>query len=441
MSYVNLSQMYNPFFFRDMSDNVSESLNLNGTVYADFSPIKNLTYTSKLGYNITASYQNRYNYPYYYNPLRSEDRARLSTSISQGIYYQWDNYVNYLFGIGKNSFTTMLGMAYQTSDTKSVSGSTDELTNTLPNYRYLAYSTPGAIDDVGGTSTESANISYFGRLGWDYESKYNIQATFRADAFDTSKLDKQSRWGYFPSISAGWTISNERFFKEVINPSIISLMKIRSSWGINGNVNVLNNYQYANTLASGYFHMDGTGGITYGTYPQTRLQNPNLRWEESRQIDIGLDSRFFKDRLSLTIDFYSKNTDGLLINITPALSSGASSQFVNAGIIHNRGFEFESTWKDNINAFSYSVSTNFATLYNIVKEAPSKLTGTGTHAGTTVTYFEEGFPVWYIKTYKIDHIDENGYAVYKDFDGIEGITDADREYAGSAILTLLMVLL
>ena len=131
--------------------------------------------------------------------------------------------------------------------------------------------------------------------------------------------------------------SNEEFFKNTISTDFISSLKLRSSWGINGNVNVLSGYQYANTLSAGYFYMDGTGGIVYGTYPQTQLQNNDLKWEKSTQYDIGLDMRFFKDRLTLTADYYDKNTVGLLINITPALSTGASSQYINAGLINNNG--------------------------------------------------------------------------------------------------------
>lgn len=433
MSYINESQMYNPFFFREMNDNYDESRTINGTLSADLIPIKNLTFTSKLGYSIYDNYSYDFDKMFYYNPLRTNDKIGLSVNTGQGLYYQWENYANYLLDIGKNTFTVMAGSSYLSREVKTNNGSTDELISDAENFRYLAYSTSGAIDNLGGTVSLTRSISYFGRLGWSYNNKYNIQATFRADAFDTSKLDEQSRWGYFPSVSAGWTISNEEFFKNTISTDFISSLKLRSSWGINGNVNVLSGYQYANTLSAGYFYMDGTGGIVYGTYPQTQLQNNDLKWEKSTQYDIGLDMRFFKDRLTLTADYYDKNTVGLLINITPALSTGASSQYINAGLINNNGLEFELGWRDRIGKLDYNISGNIATVNNMVVEAPSIISGTSTHAGTTITYFEESFPVWYLRTYKIDHLDETGYPVYKDFDGVEGITDADREYAGCAI--------
>jgi TonB-linked SusC/RagA family outer membrane protein len=433
MSYMNQSQMFNPFFARDKSDNESRSTDVNGTAYAELTPFKNFVFTSRLGYRIFNRGSSTYDHPYYYSSLQNAANELLEVSSNQGLYYQWENFINYLFSMGKNTFTTMAGMSYKESKIRTLSGETDELTNSAPNYRYLDYSTAGAIDAVGGTVIESASISYFGRLGWSYDNRYNLQVNFRADAYDASKLDKSARWGYFPSFSAGWTVSNESWMEHINSALRMSNLRLRGSWGINGNVNVLDNYQYANTLSSDYFYMDGTGGIVYGTFPQTVLPNPSLSWEESKQVDIGLGARFFDGRLSFDADFYNKYTDGLLIAITPALSTGTSTKYVNAGIVHNRGFEFELGWRDNIGDFTYNINGNFSTLHNKVKEAPSIIAGMSTHAGTTISYFEEGQPVWYLKTYKVDSIDENGDAVYKDIDGIEGITDADREYAGSAI--------
>ncbi|MDR2389051.1 MAG: SusC/RagA family TonB-linked outer membrane protein [Tannerellaceae bacterium] len=433
MSNLNQSQMFNPFFGRDKTDNNINSLEVNGTAFAEVTPLENLVFTSKLGYRIFNRYSSEYNYPFYYNSLQFADKESLAESATQGLYYQWENYANYLFRLGKSNITLMGGMSFKKNTYRDIEGETDELANSALNYRYLDFSTDGAIDDIGGILYESAGISYFGRLSWGFDNRYNLQANFRADSYDASKLDKGLRWGYFPSFSAGWTLSNEAWMERINAAFRLSNLRLRASWGINGNVNVLHDYQYTNTLASDYFYMDGTGKTVYGTFPQTRLPNPGLTWEESRQIDLGIDARFFNGAFSLGVDFYSKTTEGLLIEITPALSTGASTKFVNAGSVYNRGFEFEAGWKNRIGYFSYSLNGNLSTLYNVVKSAPSIIAGTSTHAGTTISYFEEGYPVWYLKTYKVKQIGDEGYAVYKDIDGVEGITDADREFAGSAI--------
>jgi hypothetical protein len=102
-----------------------------------------------------------------------------------------------------------------------------------------------------GTPGKSSSISYFGRLGYTYDDRYSLQANFRADAFDTSKLPADKRWGYFPSLSAGWTLSNEKFFKNLVPDNIVSFAKLRASWGRNGNINVLSGYKYSSSIATG----------------------------------------------------------------------------------------------------------------------------------------------------------------------------------------------
>jgi len=171
-------------------------------------------------------------------------------------------------------------------------------------------------------------------------------------------------------------------------------------------------------------------------YPSTYLANPELQWETSKQIDIGLDLRFINNKLSFTTDFYSKNTSGMLINTTPPLISGASSMYKNVGVIHNHGFEFEAGWRDNMGDFNYSVKGNLTTVTNEVKEYLGKgyrLPGSGPSYGT-VTYFEEGYPLWYMRGYHVEGIDQaTGAPVYQDTkeDGV--INDDDKINIGDGI--------
>ena len=152
-------------------------------------------------------------------------------------------------------------------------------------------------------------------------------------------------------------------------------------------------------------------------------------------MDIGLDVRAFKDRLNVAIDWYDKNTHDLLTSITPPANTGATSVYVNAGKVNNRGFEFEASWKDSVGDFRYGISGNFATLKNKVVEGTGQsIPGAQRWAGINMTYFEEGYPLWYLKTFKVESIDQQtGAPIYKEIDGKEGITADDREYAGSGI--------
>jgi TonB-linked SusC/RagA family outer membrane protein len=294
---------------------------------------------------------------------------------------------------------------------------------------------------VSGAPNYNTNMSYYGRLGWSYLNKYNLGGSFRADAYDTSKLDKDHRWGYFPSVSAGWTVSSEPFMDNVKDIIGLSLMKLRGSYGISGNVNALSGYQYNTTLSSsigsGYDFGSGSGQLT-GVTPSTRLSNPLIKWETTRQLNIGVDARFLKDRLDVTIDWYNKNTFDLLTSTAASGNTGSATVYVNAGEVNNRGLEFSATWRDQIGDFTYSFNGNMATLHNEVTVGTSKdrVIGASIFQSYPVTYFEAGYPLWYLRTFIVDHIDEaTGKAVYKDVDNSGAINTLDQDYAGSAIPT------
>jgi len=212
---------------------------------------------------------------------------------------------------------------------------------------------------------------------YSFDNRYSVQANFRADAYDSSKLSKQARWGYFPSVSAGWTISNEPFFRDNVSRDAVSFLKLRASWGLNGNVNVLSGYRYSTSIAMNgqwyqYSPSAGDGAPTYGSMP-SGLANPGLKWETSEQYDAGIDARFLNNRLTFTADWYRKYTNDLLISISPLPEIGVSSTTVNAGKVLNTGLEFELGWKDHIGDFYYSVNANLSTLKNQVLEVHALL--------------------------------------------------------------------
>lgn len=434
------SQIWHPMQMRDTRDTKSDGINTNGTFYADITPFKGLVFTSRFGYRYSFANASTYVSPYYILSTNEQKRGTLEGRSSNALFYQWENFGNYSFNLGKNNFVAMAGMSYQKNKSNYINVTTDQLTNEAPNYRYIDYSSTSANDVVTGSPNDRLNISYFGRLSWSYGDRYNLQANFRADAFDASKLSKDARWGYFPSISAGWTVSNESFMSG-INRKALSSLKLRASWGKNGNVNILNNYEYATTVASSYtYDFTNTSGSVTGVAPSTRLSNPQLKWEESVQVDLGLDARFLNSRLSFTYDYYHKETEGLLTTTTPPMITGTSTMYVNAGNVRNMGHEFELSWKDKINDFSYSVSANLATVDNKVIKGPStqRLNGANLQSFGTITYFEEGYPVWYFRTYRVDHVDKDtGATMYKKADGSVGtyaeVTDDDRDYTGSGI--------
>ena len=444
----------NPLLQRDRVDAENKGVSIRGLVYGNLKPFKGMVITSRLGYRIAQSSEHRFSTPYYATPQAKSDDYNISANVNTSLYYQFENFANYNITLDQHAITAMGGMSYIENNTDNVSTSAqgpDILTGYEPNFRYMNYVKSNMVDgqektvkSFGNLPGRSAQISYFGRLIYTFDNRYTIQANFRADAFDSSKLPATKRWGYFPSFSAGWNVSNEKFFTENINTDSFSFLRLRASYGYNGNINVLNNYAYSTTISynsSWYQYGVVDSAPSYGSKP-SGLANPNLKWETSEQLDLGLEMRFLRHRLSISADYYDKKTNDLLVNINPVPELGVAETTVNAGSVLNRGFELEASWKDLIGKdFSYSVSTNFTTLHNEVTyldPSIARLEGaTGGVDGTNNpirTAFEVGKPIWYFRGYKFEGVDrETGAAKIADVNGDGVISDGDMTYLGKSI--------
>jgi len=443
----------NPLLQRDRVDRDNKGINLRGVIYGNLKPVKGLVITSRFGYRVGLNNVHSYNTPYYATPQAQTYDYSISTNANNSYYYQWENFANYNLALDNHNITAMAGMSYTENNTDNVSASASGpniLSGYEPNFRYLNYVISNIVDGeektiktFGNLPGKSTQISYFGRLIYTFANKYTIQGNFRADAFDSSKLSEKNRWGYFPSFSAGWIVSNENFFAGIADRIPITFLKLRGSWGLNGNINVLNNYPYSTSIAynsSWYQFMVDDGAPTYGSAP-SGLANPDLTWETSEQLDLGIDMRFLNDRLSLSVGHFNKKTNDLLVTINPVPEIGVSETVVNAGSVLNRGFEFEAAWKDKVGDFTYSVNANFATLHNEVTyldPAISRLTGsTGGVDGTNNpihSAFEVGYPIWYFRGYNYEGVDAaTGAALLEDVSGDGTIGDADMTYIGKAI--------
>ena len=435
----------NPLIYRDRNENRSEGWNIRGTLFANLTPVKGLVITSRLGYRIAQGYSSNYEEPFYVNPKAHSETYSITASSSQNHFYQWENFANYhkVFA-QKHAFGAMAGMSFTYSDSRGVNAGlsgVDPLKGYAPNFRYLTQDNGSGKKSIGGgTPSQTAQISYFGRLTYTYDNRYSLQANFRADAFDSSKLSTKNRWGYFPSVSAGWTVSNERFIKDNISRDILSFLKLRGSWGINGNIAVLSGYPYSTTISynsQSYQYNVGSDIMALGSQPDG-LANPDLTWETSVQLDLGLDLRMFNNRLTFGFDYFNNDTKDLLFNISPVAEVGISSTTVNAGAINNRGLEFELGWQDHIGDLHYSINGNLSTLQNKVtylEPSVGHISGRGFSNYKLKTYFQEGYPVWFIRGYEYAGMDAEGKAQYVAADGsLTGVPVADDlKFLGSTL--------
>lgn len=436
--FIN-SENYHPFVMRDNGVSRNGGFNVTGSIFADFKPFVGFTFTSRLGYRLSSNHNSGVNLPFYGNATQSGDYVGMNAQNSQTTYWQWENFANYFKQFGRNTITAMVGMSYQESTNSYTQGSLsangeDALKKNDPLFWYLNYASASATKGVGGEKTRSSKMSYFGRASYEFDNRYHLQASLRADAADLSKLPLENRWGYFPAVSAGWTLSNEQFFEDARR--YVDIVKVRGSWGQNGSLAALGGYPYSTDMAlGGIYPLVPGNNYTTSAAPST-MGNNKLKWETSEQLDFGVDLRFLRNRLGVTVDWYQKKTKDLLVNGTvPSLIIGGNTSPMNAGNVRNEGWEIELSWRDYAGDFRYSATLNLATLKNKVTyldPSINRIGGTNFHT-STITYFEEGYPVYYFRGYKFDGVDDKGNPRFKDLDGSGDLNDGDIDYIGDAI--------
>ena len=444
-NYYGVSQFYNgeqyhPMIMRDNGLNKNSGFNVTGSIYGDFTLIPNLTVTSRFGYRLTGTRSSSTSLPFFGNAVQSRDYVDQSNTSSTTIYYQWENFANYMKSFGNHTVSAMVGMSFQDSSYDYVTGQLtsngeDAIKKNDPLFYYLNYANASATKGVSGETTSSTKFSYFGRLGYDFLGRYMLQASLRADAADLSKLSPKKRWGYFPAVSVGWTISEEKFFAPL--KKAFDSLKFRASWGQNGSLSALSGYSYSTDIALGGLYPFGSGiQYTQAAAPST-MGNEDLKWETSEQLNFGLDGILMGGRLTFGVDYFTKKTKDLLVwNTTPSLVIGGATSPINAGNVENKGFEFELGWRDHIGDFSYGIRANLSTLSNkvtYIDPSITRLAGSTFHT-YTITYFEQGYPVYYFRGFEFDKINpETGDPMFKDINGDGVVNNDDLTDIGNAI--------
>jgi TonB-linked SusC/RagA family outer membrane protein len=447
-AFTGNAEAINPLAMRDRSFTKNRGFNINGTTYINFKPIKPLTITSRLGYRLSSSSSYGVSHDYYYHGTAKQDYIQVNASDYSPTYWQWENFMNYDRKFGDHNTTLMLGTSFSESRSFGVSGNKrgdDQNIGFLqddPLFWYFAYATSDAAKDIsGGEENFSRKLAYFGRLNYEYKNKYLAQFSLRADAADLSVLPKQKRWGYFPAASFGWVISEEDFIKG--SNDFMTHLKLRASWGQNGSTASLGGYRWNVSVGStGHIAIGNNNDFYYvNGYAPSATGNEQLKWETSEQTNIGIDARFLNNRLSLTADYFNKETKDLIVSgIKASTVVGNTFSPVNAGNITNKGIELELGWQDRIGDFSYGVRGNISTLKNkvtYIHESLAAIDGTSLVTYGAITRFEVGKPAWYFYGYEFTGVDkETGEPIFADQDGDGAITDNDKTEIGKGIADL-----
>ena len=357
--------------------NQTKGTSLDANVYFQIEPVKNLKFRSVFAVNYGGSKYRSYTPKYQFTPQTVNNVTRVSQSEGSGYSLVWTNTLAYEFDLpGEHHITALLGSETSKYDGSSTGSTGLNLTAGFDDWEhaYVANTDMSNSDRKvsGGPYDSTRGQSFFGRLGWSWKDRYMVNATVRADG--SSKFAKGHRWGYFPSVSAGWTMTEEDFMKPTA--SWLDFLKVRFSWGQVGNANI-NCYQYLApvTTAYTYYNFGSTGGTEawqMGAYT-SRLANEDVKWETSEQYNVGVDARFLRQRLSLTLDGYIKNTKDWLVQAPVLATAGTNGPIINGGDVKNKGIEIGLSWNDQIGKdFTYSVGANFAYNHNEVGSIPTE---------------------------------------------------------------------
>jgi TonB-dependent starch-binding outer membrane protein SusC len=390
--------------------------NITGNAYINIEPIKNLKIRSSLGLSSWFGNSRSWSPTYYLATQFNNPTDATQMDMYEGVDYTLTNTVTYDFKINQHKFSVMAGTEMMDHILNANVGGWKA--NTIfedPDHAYLDNGSP--IESVSQINTWGKDwaavggglLSYYGRLSYNFKEKYLFDATFRADG--SSNFAKNKRWGYFPSVSAGWIFTEEDFAKSY---SWLSFGKLRASWGQNGNQSI-DNFIYTSNISylpqGYYFGPDKL--VSSPTAIPANVPNPDVTWETSQQLNIGLDSRFMNSKLGLSFDWYEKKTINWLV-IAPSIgTAGADPPYINGGDIKNSGLEFTINWKDNIGDFNYGASFSGTANKNKVTRlanAEGIINGSGdvlSQGTASISRVQVGFPIGFFYGLKADGLLQN----------------------------------
>jgi len=404
-------------FYRN-NYNYGKGNNITGNAFVEIEPVMNLKFKSVYGVDSWFGTGRSMNPTYHLGTLYRDANDGASQNSYFGANSTWTNTLSYDTKFGGHKINAVIGTELlQNQINNNLSGSRNNLLFPGdPRYAYLNNTkNPASISDITTSGADWAangggTQSFFGRVQYDYNEKYLLSATMRADGSSNFAPDK--RWGYFPSVSAGWVITKEDFMSST--SSIVNFAKLRGSWGQNGN-QAIDAFQYLaniNYSFPGYFFGD-TKPVSGTTAIIQNVPNPDITWETSEQLDFGLDAKLFDSKLGLTFDWYKKTTKDWLVKAPGLGTLGAEPPFINGGDVQNSGIELSVNWNDKVGDFKYGITISGAHNKNEVTRLANSegvITGQGNvlSQGTAyVSRVEVGQPIGYFYGFKTAGILQN----------------------------------
>ncbi len=385
---------------------------LNGNVYIDITPFKNFTFHSQYNFNWGYSENSQFSPVYVVSASQRNDLASLTENNTRFREYSWVNTLSYQKSFGKHNLDALAGITSQNSYTQTITAAGQGLPPAATDntgLRYLDLAIQG-FRAVGGAG-EWGLLSYLGRVNYNYDGKYFTTVNFRADG--SSRFGENNKFGYFPSFSLGWKISQENFMKDI---SWMDNLMIRGGWGSLGNQNSLPNYAFANLVTPNINYSFGEA-VLRGQAP-TSLGNPDLKWESTRETNLGFDFIGFNGRVTASFDWYNKKTNDILLQVPVVQYSGIEqAPYRNGGDVENKGIEIMLGYKsrNDEKAFNYDISGNVS--FN--KNKVTRLSNTGSSIFTQLSFIgianvtQIGSPIASFYGWKTDGIFQDAGSIAK----------------------------
>lgn len=417
----------NPYFFMYGSNASTRKSGLLGMAFAKINFTQNLSFKSS--FSVDTYYQN-------YDQFDLQEHSEYNRSLGGNAYansaqqFIWlnENILDYKYSVDKHDITALAGVTRQNSRLES------SLMNKqgFPDDKVQTLNAAASIVDASTDATEWSLQSYLFRVTYAYDNKYLFTANFRADG--SSKFGKNNKYGYFPSASAGWRVSEENFFSGI---DAVNDLKLRVSHGLTGNQNAIGNYSHLGLIGLGQVY-PFAGSIYPGSAPST-IPNPDLKWETTKQTDIGLDLSLFQSRITVAADAYFKSTSDLLLRVNLPRSTGYSSAIQNIGKITNNGFEFELNTRNTTGQLKWNTNLNFSLNRNKVVDigGADKIIYTAgiIRERGNVTIIKEGEPLSVFYGYVSEGVDpQTGMLIYQQEnpnDDIPYNPDTDKTIIGN----------
>lgn len=337
------------------------------TMWGELSIFNGLKFKSSYGVDLAFWGNDGYTFPYFLATQGKDvTQSSVYSNMHRGLTWQVENVLTYTKTFSqRNNLSFLLGQSAKEYKVRELYGDDYDLLETDPNKANIDYAIADRDKErvAGGTGGFSSQTlaSYFGRLDYNFDERYILQATVRRDG--SSNFGPTHKWGIFPSLSVGWNVTNEVFMEN--RPNWFTNLKLRGSWGKNGNERI-GQFRYTSLMNGGqnYYYGSGTAPtMQYGSSP-SNISNPNVKWEESEQLDLGFESSFFRNSFTLGFDYFNKNTNGMLMDQPIPDYVGKGAPIANAGDMKNWGLEFETSYKLKVRDFLFSINANASYLQN-----------------------------------------------------------------------------